>query len=205
MELYHYGILGQKWGVRRYQNPDGTYTAEGRRRRLSEIRSENKKAFELGRKATIYGRATKIGMNKLIKTENKINKLTKKNPQDSSKKRKKLEYQWLTQAKTTVKLSDEYKRALKEAEEHCESLIKKYGKENIKPISYKKESNARLGEYQLINERVASGKEIVSSLLVSFGSALLPLPMSVVVTPATKNELGYALYDEEYRRNPRMK
>ena len=205
MELYHYGILGQKWGVRRYQNPDGTYTAEGRRRRLSEIRSENKKAFELGRKATIYGRATQIGMNKLVKTENKINKLSKKNQQGSSEKMKKLEYQWLTQAKTTLKLSDEYKRALQEAHDHCESLIKKYGKENIKPISYKKESNARFGEYQLINERVTSGKEIVTSLLVSFGSALLPLPMSVVVTPTTKNERGYALYDQEYRLNTRRK
>ena len=30
--LAHHGILGQKWGVRRYQNPDGTLTAEGRRR-----------------------------------------------------------------------------------------------------------------------------------------------------------------------------
>lgn len=31
--LIHYGILGQKWGVRRYQNEDGTYTTEGKRRR----------------------------------------------------------------------------------------------------------------------------------------------------------------------------
>ncbi|MCD8202293.1 MAG: hypothetical protein LUD48_01465, partial [Prevotella sp.] len=31
-ELYHHGILGQKWGVRRYQNKDGSYTAAGRAR-----------------------------------------------------------------------------------------------------------------------------------------------------------------------------
>lgn len=29
--LAHHGIKGQKWGVRRYQNPDGTLTEEGYR------------------------------------------------------------------------------------------------------------------------------------------------------------------------------
>ena len=28
--LMHYGIFGQKWGVRRYQNVDGTLTEEGK-------------------------------------------------------------------------------------------------------------------------------------------------------------------------------
>ena len=31
-ELYHHGIKGQRWGVRRYQNPDGSLTAAGVRR-----------------------------------------------------------------------------------------------------------------------------------------------------------------------------
>jgi len=31
-ELYHHGIKGQKWGVRRYQNEDGTLTEEGKKR-----------------------------------------------------------------------------------------------------------------------------------------------------------------------------
>ena len=30
--LEHHGILGQKWGVRRFQNKDGTRTAEGKKR-----------------------------------------------------------------------------------------------------------------------------------------------------------------------------
>lgn len=42
-ELYHYGIKGQRWGVRRYQNENGTYTPEGKERRHTKEGYKNLK------------------------------------------------------------------------------------------------------------------------------------------------------------------
>ena len=42
-ELYHHGIKGQKWGVRRFQNSDGSYTKAGLERRKTFNESLNER------------------------------------------------------------------------------------------------------------------------------------------------------------------
>ena len=41
-ELRHYGVKGMKWGVRRYQNKDGSLTAAGKKRLSSSDKSRSK-------------------------------------------------------------------------------------------------------------------------------------------------------------------
>ena len=58
-ELYHHGILGQRWGVRRFQNPDGTRTTAGKKR---ERESDEGSKKHIGRKIAIgVGAALAIG------------------------------------------------------------------------------------------------------------------------------------------------
>lgn len=61
--LIHHGILGQKWGVRRYQNEDGSLTAAGRKRygvnfrnMTEEIDYSKKTAKRASRMLNDYGR-----------------------------------------------------------------------------------------------------------------------------------------------------
>lgn len=83
-ELYHHGIKGQKWGIRRYQNPDGSLTSEGKARYstgdLSKI--AYKKSRDMISKAN----------EKYSKEYERINNLYEKKINDDSQKAFKLDY-----------------------------------------------------------------------------------------------------------------
>lgn len=64
--LVHYGVLGMKWGVRRYQNKDGSLTAAGKKRYSTDIEGAKRKVFDAKSKqreaARQYNKATAGGM-----------------------------------------------------------------------------------------------------------------------------------------------
>lgn len=65
--IYHYGVKGQKWGVRRYQNKDGTLTNLGKSRKntdaindiVSTMSKKDKKLLNLS--DDVYQRNTEEG------------------------------------------------------------------------------------------------------------------------------------------------
>ena len=73
-ELYHHGILGQKWGIRRYQNPDGSLTPQGEARLAKKDTKWAKKNYN-----KLYSKALKkASKNKEIRNEiKKINNKSK--------------------------------------------------------------------------------------------------------------------------------
>lgn len=93
--LEHYGVKGQKWGQRNYQNPDGTYTELGKeRRRVAFIREEKQKekdanAHQNGIEESIdTGEDTKIGGKAYKDMTRKELRAAKKRARHNEKERK---------------------------------------------------------------------------------------------------------------------
>lgn len=95
--LYHHGIEGQKWGVRRYQNSDGSLTSAGRQRYgvIERAKIRTKGRFAERNQAGINFRRAKGFGNKVsaavgydrLKTKATIRSTTEKNLANASRTR----------------------------------------------------------------------------------------------------------------------
>ena len=211
--LCHYGVRGMKWGIRRYQNPDGSLTSEGRKKAKTEYKRDSKTAFELGRDATIYGHATAKSLNRTIKIENKLDKQYEKDPDGLSRKTQKLRKKWDASSKTSTELLQTYNENKDKAEKHCQSLIDKYGKEAVRPINYK-DIGLKKGQYspsafKTINEETTSIFESTASGVATVAgsvalSLLMECPVTLLSMPATTGQRASRIEQDVYRKNKSM-
>lgn len=76
-ELYHHGIKGQKWGVRRFQNKDGSLTLAGKKRAL-KMQNQYTELSNDKRYHDKHGNLTYAGRKKELKMKEKYSELTGK-------------------------------------------------------------------------------------------------------------------------------
>lgn len=169
--LCHYGIKGMKWGIRRYQNPDGSLTSAGKARYgdikglKKYIKTENKRAHTLGTAGAVIDRAVDRAKTRQTKYAEKIEKRKAKG-KDTSR----LEMKSKAAEESRKRLEETQKKTHAEIQKHYNTLVKEFGKQNVNSVIYDSHGN--------ISDGVSRGKKITTAMKIGgiTTAALIGIP-----------------------------
>ena len=167
--LYHYGISGQKWGIRRFQNPDGTLTEAGKKRYLSDPDKSYKRLRKdiRNKRSELYGKSnrwrstTEIGEN-----SKRVREISNKNYEAyvNSPEYKKWESGMNKREKKAEKDFYSGKMSEKEYDKQFNEWIDKRPKQNYNTVSW-----GTVGGKYLDNYLERGGKDLSVARLMDLG------------------------------------
>ena len=178
-ELYHFGIKGMKWGVRRYQNKDGTLTDAGARRYARDAREQGYDRYDSQSK-TYYKTSKKNGRSDLNVDTNRYAR------EDTERMRRLVD--------STRQMNDNLRNANQNSiNKASRSKNNRMNLNSMTDQELRQRINRELLERQyndVFNERkVSTGRQFATSILNTTGSALA----------ITSSALGIALAIKELR------
>lgn len=162
--LYHHGIKGMKWGVRRYQNKDGSLTPAGKKRYDRDVSENNAKKKD--NRIVIDGPDTKRWVREdLSRTKDAVDASS-----DMVRQLKKIDDSTRSRSKQTMDLSKMSDQELRD---------------RINRANLEKQYNDIFG-----STTTSRGREYTSAILDGAGTALTLTGSALTIALAVKKLMG---------------
>lgn len=202
-ELYHHGIKGQKWGVRRYQNADGSLTNAGKRRYGSTEAFEAHQKYKAANKAYNKSFDKAYWLNAPYSMSKKRREASKKRWEDvydkltdldSAKKEYRTEKGKSDLKKTLGKVNKEREEVLSAREVSKAKLNAKMQKKIMSGKMTNEEAESRRKDYDYTTDLVNKGYDRYASTIENFKT----MKIASINDPSIKKSSEYKSAGKAY-------